>query len=117
MARLELNVDLNRVEGDLEIGLVREDGIVVEARTIGTMYRGFEQILLGRAPRDALVLTPRVCGICGTAHLFAAVTALEHLAATPVPPNATRIRKPLPDRRGHPERSAPDLPVLRPRLL
>lgn len=92
MARLELNVDLNRVEGDLEIGLVLEDGIVVEARTIGTMYRGFEQILLGRAPLDALVLTPRVCGICGTAHLFAAVTALEHVAATPVPPNATRIR-------------------------
>jgi hydrogenase large subunit len=92
MARREINVDLNRVEGDLEIGLTLDDGVVVEARTIGTMYRGFEQILLGRAPRDALVLTPRVCGICGTAHLYAAVTALEHIAAAPVPPNATRIR-------------------------
>jgi hydrogenase large subunit len=92
MARVELNVSLNRVEGDLEIALVLEDGAVAEARTVGTMYRGFEQILMGRAPRDAMVITPRVCGICGTAHLYAAVLSLEHIWQTPVPPNATRIR-------------------------
>ena len=69
MARIELNVDLNRVEGDLSIQVTLEDGVVVAARTAGTMYRGFEQILLGRTPRDAMVITPRVCGICGTAHL------------------------------------------------
>jgi len=69
MARIELNVDLNRVEGDLSIQVTLEDGVVVTARTAGTMYRGFEQILLGRTPRDAMVITPRVCGICGTAHL------------------------------------------------
>lgn len=92
MARIELNVDLNRVEGDLSIQVTLEDGVVVEARTAGTMYRGFEQILLGRAPRDAMVITPRVCGICGTAHLYAAVLALEQIWGTPVPPNATRIR-------------------------
>mgnify|MGYP003344028652 CR=1 FL=1 len=86
------SVDLNRVEGDLEIRLVLEDGVVAEARTVGTTYRGFEQILVGRAPRDALVLTPRVCGICGTAHLYSAVLALEHVWRLPVPPNATRIR-------------------------
>lgn len=92
MARIELNVDLNRVEGDLEIGLLLEDGVVVEARTIGTMYRGFEQILVGRAARDGLVLTPRVCGICSTAHLTAAVLALEHMWRIEVPPNAVAIR-------------------------
>ncbi|MBB4199726.1 Ni,Fe-hydrogenase I large subunit, partial [Rhodoblastus sphagnicola] len=52
MARIELNMSLNRVEGDLEIGLTLDDGVVVEARTIGTMYRGFEQIMIGRAARD-----------------------------------------------------------------
>jgi hydrogenase large subunit len=92
MARVELNIDLNRAEGDLEIGLSVEDGIVVEARTIGTLYRGFEQILVGRSPRDAMVITPRVCGICGTAHLYAAVLALEHAWGVAVPPNASRIR-------------------------
>lgn len=92
MARVELNVNLNRVEGDLEIGLTLEDGVVTEARTIGTLYRGFEQIMVGRAPRDAMVITPRVCGICGTAHLYSSVLALENAWRLEVPANAVRIR-------------------------
>jgi uptake hydrogenase large subunit len=92
MARVELNLSLNRVEGDLEIAVTLEDGVVAEARTMGTMYRGFEQILIGRAPRDALVITPRVCGICGTAHLYSSALALEHAWGVFPPPNATRIR-------------------------
>jgi hydrogenase large subunit len=92
MARVELNLNLNRVEGDLEIGVTLDDGVVVEARTIGTMYRGFEQIMIGRAARDGLVITPRVCGICGTAHLYAATLALEHAWGVTPPPNAVRIR-------------------------
>ena len=92
MARVEINIELNRVEGDLEIGLTLEDGVVVEARTIGTLYRGFEQIMIGRSPRDAMVITPRICGICSTAHLYASVLALENLWQLPVPPNAIRIR-------------------------
>lgn len=87
-----LNIDLNRVEGDLEFQLELTGERVTEARCIGTLYRGFEQILKGRAPRDAMVLTPRVCGICGTAHLYSAVLALEQIWQVPVPPNATRIR-------------------------
>ncbi len=92
MARVELNINLNRVEGDLEIALVLEDGVVSEARTIGSLYRGFEQIMVGRAPRDSLVITPRVCGICGTAHLYSAVQALEQIWQIQIPANAVRIR-------------------------
>jgi len=92
MARVQLNLNLNRVEGDLEIGVTLEDGVVVEARTVGTMYRGFEQIMIGRAARDGLVITPRVCGICGTAHLYAATLALEHAWGVTPPPHAVRIR-------------------------
>lgn len=92
MARVELNIDVNRAEGDLEIKLAFEDNTVVDARTVGTMYRGFEQILIGRTPRDAAVITPRVCGICGTAHLYCAVLALEQAWQLTVPPQATRIR-------------------------
>lgn len=92
MVKKTLNIDLNRVEGDLEFELDVEDGMVVDARCIGVMYRGFEQIMIGRAPRDAAVITPRVCGICGTAHLYAATLALEQIWGIDVPPNATRIR-------------------------
>ena len=92
MARVTVDVDLNRVEGDLELQLDLENGVVVDARCIGTMYRGFEQILIGRAPRDPLVITPRICGICGTAHLYAAVRALEQLGGITPTGHAAHIR-------------------------
>ncbi|MDD1791635.1 nickel-dependent hydrogenase large subunit [Enterovibrio sp. ZSDZ42] len=92
MVKKTLNIDLNRVEGDLEFELDVEHGKVVDARCIGVMYRGFEQIMIGRTPRDAAVITPRVCGICGTAHLYAATLALEQIWGIHVPPNATLIR-------------------------
>lgn len=88
----KIRLNLNRVEGDLELDLAVADGKVVDAWCIGTLYRGFEQILIGRAPMDALAITPRVCGICGTAHLMTAVHALEKAFAIAVPPNATRVR-------------------------
>jgi Ni,Fe-hydrogenase I large subunit len=90
--RRTVQIDLNRVEGDLNFQLELENGRVAEARCVGSMYRGFEQIMVGRKPTDSLVITPRICGICGTAHLNAAVLALERIGRLPVPPNAVRIR-------------------------
>lgn len=92
MARKTVNIELNRVEGDLEFQVDLENDRVADARCIGTLFRGFEQLLIGRAPKDALVITPRVCGICGTAHLFTTVLALERMNQVPVPPHATIIR-------------------------
>lgn len=92
MAGKTIRLDLNRVEGDLTFQLDIHDQTVRDARCIGSMYRGFEQIMVGRAPTDSLVITPRICGICGTAHLNAAVLALEQIAQLAVPPHAVRIR-------------------------
>jgi hydrogenase large subunit len=39
--------------------------------------RNIETILKGKPALDALVINPRVCGICGHAHLIATVKALE----------------------------------------
>jgi len=87
-----ITLDMNRVEGDLQVKLELDHGVVSDAWTVGTMYRGFEQILIGRAKTDGLVITPRVCGICGTAHLYAAVSALETAMGCPIAPNGTRVR-------------------------
>lgn len=92
MTRRTIQIELNRVEGDLDFQLELEHDKIVDARCVGSMYRGFEQILVGRTPTDSLVITPRICGICGTAQLNAAVLALEHVGRIPVPPNALRIR-------------------------
>ncbi len=87
-----IDVPLNRVEGDLELRARVEDGVVVDAWAAGTMYRGFENILRGRAAMDALVITPRICGICSTSHLAAAAAALDVIAGLEPPPNAVRVR-------------------------
>ncbi|MGZ5576495.1 MAG: nickel-dependent hydrogenase large subunit, partial [Methylobacter sp.] len=92
MTRRTIQIDLNRVEGDLDFQLELEDNKILDARCIGSLYRGFEQILMSRKPKDSLVITPRICGICGTAQLNAAVLALEHIGRIQVPPAAIRIR-------------------------
>ncbi|MEZ5537521.1 MAG: nickel-dependent hydrogenase large subunit [Thiolinea sp.] len=66
----------NRVEGDLEVSVDIIDGKVASARVNSPLYRGFEQILQGKDPRDALVYTPRICGICSVAQSVAAARAL-----------------------------------------
>jgi len=83
---------MNRVEGDLQIKLEVEGNTVTDAWCVGSMYRGYEQVLLGREPTDALVFGPRICGICSTSHLYAAALALEDAGQIPVTANATRIR-------------------------
>ena len=83
---------LNRVEGDLEIHLEINNQVVSEARSVGTMYRGFENLLKGRAPLDGLVITPRICGICSTAQLKAAALALDMIFKAHVPDDAIRVR-------------------------
>jgi len=83
---------LNRVEGDLEIRIEVEDNVVSEAWSAGIMYRGFENLLVGRAVLDGLVLTPRICGICSTSHLNAAAKALDMFYNVKLPDNAVRIR-------------------------
>lgn len=83
---------LNRVEGDLEIRVEVENNRVAESWSAGIMYRGFENLLVGRAALDGLVLTPRVCGICSTSHLKAAAKALDMFFNVKLPDNAIRIR-------------------------
>ncbi|HTH16864.1 MAG TPA: nickel-dependent hydrogenase large subunit [Magnetospirillum sp.] len=77
----------NRVEGDLEVTLDIADGIVREARVTAPLYRGFEQILAGRPPEDALVIAPRICGICSVSQSAAAARALAAIAEVEPPPN------------------------------
>ena len=76
----------NRVEGDLEVALDVVGGVVREARVSANLYRGFEQILIGRPSGDALAIAPRICGICSLSQSLA-VTAMLRAAqgATPAP--------------------------------
>lgn len=93
MAQTTKIIPLNRVEGDLELQIEFDgEGVVQQARSVGTMYRGIENLMTGRAPLDSLVITPRICGICTTAHLNAAARALDMAYGVEVPDNARRLR-------------------------
>ena len=74
--RLEIG-PINRVEGDVSVQLDIAEGVVREARVKAPLFRGFELMLKGRDARDALVLTPRICGICSVAQSMAAAEALR----------------------------------------
>lgn len=68
---------LTRISGFLEIKVRVEDHRVVDAQSSGWLFRGFEQMLVGRSPLDAIYFTERICGICSTAHSVASALALE----------------------------------------
>ncbi len=83
MSRLVVG-PFNRVEGDLDIALELDRGRVASARVNSTLYRGFEAMLVGKPALDALVYTPRICGICSVSQSVACATALaQALGVTP----------------------------------
>ncbi len=70
-----------RIEGHLDIEVTVEvsGGVqqVVDARSGGMSFRGFETILQGRHPFDAVIYTQRICGVCPVSHAMASTKALE----------------------------------------
>ena len=76
--KIKVAIDpVTRIEGHLKVEVEVKDGKVVDARCFGGMFRGFENILRGRDPRDASQITQRICGVCPTAHATASVRALD----------------------------------------
>jgi len=69
---------IEKIEGEAELDFTFKKGKIEDVKINFGFFRGIEDILAGKAPRDALVITPRVCGICNHAHLLAAVRALEN---------------------------------------
>lgn len=81
----------NRVEGDLEIRLEVAEGQVTAAYANSPLFRGFERMLLGKGPMDALTITPRICGICSISQSAAAARALAEAAGVTPAPEGERI--------------------------
>jgi Ni,Fe-hydrogenase I large subunit len=83
---------ITRIEGHLRIEAKIENGVVTDAWSSSTMFRGIEMILNGRDPRDAAAITQRVCGVCTTVHAIAAVRAVENALGIAIPKNARLLR-------------------------
>lgn len=74
--RITIN-PVTRISGFMEIEADISNHVVTDAKTKGLMFRGFEKMLIGRSPFDAIYFTQRICGICSTAHSVASSLALE----------------------------------------
>jgi len=93
--RTVITIDpVTRIEGHLRLEAVVDGGEVKDARCCGTLFRGFENILVGRHPFDACRITQRVCGVCPAAHGSASSFCLDEAvgAAGRIPPNGRLVR-------------------------
>lgn len=87
---------VTRIEGHMKVDVTIDtvDGVqqVVDAWASGTLFRGFEQILVDRPPLDAPHITERICGVCPVAHSMAASLALDQAYNVPPPKNGRVMR-------------------------
>jgi len=68
---------LTRIEGHLRLTTEVTNGVITDAWSSGTLFRGFERILKGHDPRDASRITQRICGVCPTSHAMASANTLD----------------------------------------
>ena len=93
---VEVTIDpMTRIEGHMAIKLDVENGKVVDAHSMGMLWRGLERVVLDRDPRDAPIILSRICGVCHGVHRQCSILAIEHacMGEDYYPPaNAVRIR-------------------------
>ena len=77
MKKIKIKELIEKIEGEAELDFTLDDGRVEDVKINFGFYRGIEEILEGKDAWDALVITPRVCGICNHAHLIASARAIE----------------------------------------
>ncbi|MDX1647551.1 MAG: nickel-dependent hydrogenase large subunit [Longimicrobiales bacterium] len=85
---------VTRVAGALAFHSVAdlEKREVLEARSVATLFRGYEIIMIGRDPRDAIFITSRACGVCGGVHSATAAMATEMAIGCCPPPQGVLVR-------------------------
>ena len=91
MARIVVD-PVTRIEGHLRIEAQVEGGMIADAWSSGTMFRGIELILRGRDPREAWIWAQRICGVCTMVHALASVNAVEDALGIEIPDNARLVR-------------------------
>ena len=83
---------VSRISDDMNVQVAIDAGKVVDAHVAGTVARGFEVILRGKDPRDAVILSQRICGVCPAPHAVASALALDDLTDASIPRPARLVR-------------------------
>ncbi len=91
MARVVVD-PITRIEGHLRIELEAEGGKITKAWSETTQFRGIEEIVQGRDPRDVWAFVQRICGVCTSVHAIASISAVENAIGSNPPTQAKAIR-------------------------
>jgi quinone-reactive Ni/Fe-hydrogenase large subunit len=94
MSKEHIIIDpITRIEGHLRIeAVIDENNVITDAFSSATMFRGVEAILKGRDPRDAGLLSMRICGVCTGTHYQRSIEAVENAFNVTIPKNARIVR-------------------------
>ena len=85
---------ITRLEGHGKIEIFLDDnGDVANAYFQVPELRGFEKFSEGRMCEEMPRITPKICGVCPTAHHMAATKALDDLYKVTPPVTAVLIRR------------------------
>ena len=85
---------ITRLEGHGKIDVfIKDDGTVDRAYLRIPELRGFEKFCEGRPVEEMPRITPRICGVCPTAHHMASAKAVDDLFGVEPPPAAKKIRE------------------------
>ncbi|MDR2566426.1 MAG: nickel-dependent hydrogenase large subunit [Bifidobacteriaceae bacterium] len=83
---------ITRIEGHLRIELESDGGKITKAWSETTQFRGLEEIVQGRDPRDVWAFVQRICGVCTSVHAIASIVAVENAIGANPPEQARLIR-------------------------
>lgn len=87
---------VTRIEGHLAVEVtidtVNGQNQIIDAKSNGTVFRGFEAILKNRDPLDAPHITQRICGVCPISHGMASSLNLEAAFGVTAPANGRILR-------------------------
>lgn len=91
----QITIDpITRLEGHGKISIyLDDDGNVDKAFLQVPELRGFEKFSEGRLAEEMARITPKICGVCPTAHHMASGKALDDLYKVEIPPAAKKIRE------------------------
>ncbi|MBI4703085.1 MAG: Ni/Fe hydrogenase subunit alpha [Deltaproteobacteria bacterium] len=95
VAQRVIEIDpITRLEGHGKISIFLDPaGDVDRAIFQVPELRGFEQFCVGRPAEEMPQITPRICGVCPSAHHLASTKALDDLYGVEPPAAAKRIRE------------------------
>jgi len=83
---------ITRIEGHLRVECEVTGGVITDAWVSGTLFRGMETVLKGRAPSDAFYIAQRICGVCPISHGHASTMAAEEAMGITIPNGARIVR-------------------------